>query len=153
MITLLLPLRKLRPREANKELGDRPGQALIPSVSEGLVLGSFCSHGPESCSWFKFCPRVVEEHQIPVRELSVHVHVCAHTPSHWSRSGKPGEKRELSQGLGNRQAQMPSTLTLLQDESCLLEDLPMHRVWVKSVRMSGKEAIFSLQSHSLGCAS
>lgn len=33
------------------------------------------------------------------------------------------------------------------------EDQPVHRVEVKSVRASGKGAIFSLPSHSLSCVS
>ena len=53
-------------------------KSLLPTVSESLTLGSVCSHGPESCSWFKFCPRLVEEQQIPARELSAHVHVCTY---------------------------------------------------------------------------
>lgn len=80
----------------------------ILSVSEGLAPGSVCSHGPESCCWFKFCPHLVEEHQIPGRELSVHMHAC--TRSHRSRSRKRGNKQELNQGLGNCQAQVPSAV-------------------------------------------
>lgn len=33
------------------------------------------------------------------------------------------------------------------------EGHPVHRVQVKSVRMRGKGAVFSLSSHSLGCVS
>lgn len=109
MFILVLYVRKLRPGEACWELGEDLRLSLLPSVSESLALGSVCSHGPESCSWFKFCPRLVEEHQIPARELSARVHIC----SHWSK--KHGNKQELNQGLGNCQAEMPPTLILLQD--------------------------------------
>uniref|UniRef100_A0A2I3TFI9 Secretion regulating guanine nucleotide exchange factor n=1 Tax=Pan troglodytes TaxID=9598 RepID=A0A2I3TFI9_PANTR len=50
-----------------------------PHCLTGATEVGICSHSPESCSWFKFCPRLVQEHQIPARELSIHVHVCAHT--------------------------------------------------------------------------
>lgn len=73
------------------------------------------------------------------------MHVCAHTApgagavelnKTWVRDGVTVKLKDLQPSFCYR--------------TKAAEDQPVHRVEVKSVRASGKGAIFSLPSHSLG---